>query len=64
MKKLITPLLLICITNCLAQYPRVDIPGSEVRKLTSSVVAGQEYELHILLPGGYKNSNKNILSFT
>jgi predicted alpha/beta superfamily hydrolase len=58
MKKLITPLLLICITNCFAQYPRVDIPGSEVRKLTSSIVAGQEYDLHILLPSGYKNSGK------
>jgi predicted alpha/beta superfamily hydrolase len=58
MKKLVTPLLLICIINCFAQYQRVEIPGSEVRKLTSSIVAGQEYELHILLPGGYKNSNK------
>lgn len=59
MKKLIIPLFLICVANyCFAQYPRVDIPGSEVRKLTSSIVAGQEYELHILLPGGYKNSNK------
>jgi predicted alpha/beta superfamily hydrolase len=58
MKKLVTPLLLICITTCFAQYPRVDIPGSEVRKLTSSIVEGQEYELHILLPGGYKNSDK------
>ena len=41
-----------------AQYPKVDIPGSEVRKITSSIVKGQEYELHILLPGGYKNSSK------
>src|SRR4029079_14603150 len=44
--------------NAAAQFPRVDIPGSEVRKITSSIVAGQEYELHILLPGGYKNSDK------
>ena len=41
-----------------AQYPRVDIPGSEVRKITSSIVKGQEYELQILLPGGYETSNK------
>ena len=44
--------------NAVAQFPRVDIPGSEVRKITSSIVTGQEYELHILLPGNYKNSNK------
>lgn len=42
----------------MAQYPRVDIPGSEVRKITSAIVTGQEYELHILLPGGYKNGTK------
>lgn len=41
-----------------AQFPRVDIPGSEIRKISSSIVTGQEYELHILLPGGYSNSNK------
>lgn len=41
-----------------AQFPRVDIPGSEVRKITSAIVAGQEYELQVLLPGGYKNSAK------
>jgi predicted alpha/beta superfamily hydrolase len=41
-----------------AQYPAVTIPGSEVRRITSAIVTGQEYELHILLPGGHKNSNK------
>ncbi len=40
------------------EAPRVDIPGSQVLKLTSQIVKGQEYELDILLPGGYKNSNK------
>jgi len=44
--------------NSFAQYPRVDIPGSEVRKITSSIVTGQEYELHILLPGSYMSSTK------
>lgn len=60
MKKNITILLVLALFHFqgMAQYPRVDIPGSEVRKITSSVVAGQEYELHILLPGGYKNSTK------
>lgn len=40
------------------QYPPVTIPGSEKRTVTSAIVHGQEYELHILLPGGYKTSNK------
>ena len=47
-----------CLINCKAQYPAVTIPGSEVRKITSAIVAGQEYELQILLPGGYKKNNK------
>jgi len=58
MKFLLTTILLVTATCVFAQYPRVDIPGSEVRKITSSIVKGQEYELHILLPGGYKNSDK------
>ncbi|MES2776870.1 MAG: alpha/beta hydrolase-fold protein [Bacteroidota bacterium] len=41
-----------------AQYPQVNIPGSEVRTITSSIVSGQEYELQILLPGGHARSNK------
>lgn len=40
-----------------AQFPRVDIPGSQVRKINSEIV-NQEYELHILLPGGYEKSTK------
>ena len=58
MKKILATLFMFAAANVFAQYPRVDIPGSEVRKISSSVVAGQEYELHILLPGGYKNSSK------
>lgn len=58
MKKVFFFLFSVSVINSLAQYPRVDIPGSEVRKVTSSIVSGQEYELHILLPGGYKNSDK------
>ncbi len=41
-----------------AQYPAVTIPGSEVRKITSAIVQGQEYELQILLPGGYAAATK------
>ncbi|MBS1510324.1 MAG: alpha/beta hydrolase [Bacteroidetes bacterium] len=41
-----------------AQYPVVTIPGSEVRKITSTIVKGQEYELHVLLPGNYTASTQ------
>jgi predicted alpha/beta superfamily hydrolase len=58
MKKIIILLFVTINLYSNAQYPRVDIPGSEVRKITSSIVSGQEYALHILLPGGYKNSAK------
>ena len=58
MKYTIALLLLAFTTNAFAQYPRVDIPGSEVRKITSTIVTGQEYELQILLPGSHKASNK------
>ena len=58
MKKLIALIFIIYSASSFAQYPRVDIPGSEVRKITSTIVAGQEYDLHILLPGDHKNSNK------
>jgi predicted alpha/beta superfamily hydrolase len=45
--------------NLLAQsYPEVNIPGSQTRKFTSSVVSGQEYVLQISLPAGYVNSSK------
>src|SRR5262245_40725805 len=58
MKKFLAILISFCTVNCIAQYPPVTIPGSEVRKITSSIVPGQEYELHILLPGGYKTGQK------
>ena len=60
MKHTIVLFLLAFTMNANAQYPRVDIPGSEVRKITSSIVAGQEYELQILLPGSHKTSNKKF----
>ena len=58
MKKFILLFFIALNLDSYAQYPRVDIPGSEVRKITSSIVAGQEYELHILLPGAYKSGEK------
>lgn len=58
MKKLLPIVLLFTVVKSNAQFTRVDIPGSEIRKITSTIVTGQEYELQILLPGGYKNSTK------
>ncbi len=58
MRYTIVLLLTAFAINAYSQFPKVDIPGSEVRKITSSIVAGQEYELQIFLPGNYKNSNK------
>ncbi len=50
---------LLLHTHSIAQeLPRVDIPGSQVQKITSHMVTNQEYELQVLLPGGYKNSVK------
>lgn len=40
-----------------AQYSKVTIPNSEVRSITSSIVPGQEYQLQVMLPAGYNNSN-------
>ncbi|RYY62386.1 MAG: alpha/beta hydrolase [Chitinophagaceae bacterium] len=58
MKKLFT---LFCLLGmhawCFAQYPQVQIPGSQLRKLSSAVV-GQEYELQVLLPAGYGTTAK------
>ena len=58
MKYLFSFLMALVLTKVQAQYPAVTIPGSEVRKITSKIVAGQEYELHIMLPGGYKAADK------
>jgi predicted alpha/beta superfamily hydrolase len=49
---------MVIVVHGYAQFPKVEIPGSVVRKITSSVVSGQEYEFHVLLPSGYKNSSK------
>lgn len=59
MKKLLAILLFFISQHTIvaAQFPTVDIPGSQVRKINSAIV-NQEYELHILLPGNYANSTK------
>lgn len=38
-------------------FPRVDIPGSEVRQLHSSAT-GRDYDLYIRLPNGYEKNPK------
>ena len=59
MKKYIAILILILVSSLHAQqYPEVTIAGSQIRKLTSNIVSGQEYELQIMLPSGYENSTK------
>lgn len=58
MKRILAIIFLFTAVKAQAQYPRVHIPGSELRKISSSIVAGQEYELHILLPGGYNQTGK------
>ena len=59
MKYIIPLLLVISAFELQAQkYPEVTIPGSHIRYITSSIVAGQEYELQILLPTGYEGGTK------
>lgn len=58
MKKIVFILVLFCTVPAVAQYAPVSIPGSEIRFIQSEIVNGQEYELQILLPGGYSNSTK------
>ncbi len=59
MKKCLPFFLLVLACNCcLAQFPAVSLPGSEVRTITSTIVKKQEYRLEILLPSGYATGNK------
>jgi predicted alpha/beta superfamily hydrolase len=58
MKSLLTFILATIWLYGNAQYPGVEIQGSQIRKITSALVTNQEYELHIMLPSGYENSNK------
>ena len=45
-------------TSAQNTLPAVEIPGSQIVNYTSSIVAGQKYDLLINLPGNYQNSNK------
>ncbi|HTM93693.1 MAG TPA: alpha/beta hydrolase-fold protein, partial [Flavisolibacter sp.] len=36
----------------------VTIPGSQIKKISSNIVAGQEYELQIMLPANYSSTNR------
>src|SRR5574338_1452478 len=60
MKKIKLVLLIITLFRftSFAQYPKVTIPNSEVRSIVSSIVPRQEYQLQVMLPAGYNNSNK------
>jgi predicted alpha/beta superfamily hydrolase len=58
MKSLFFIAILLFYYSVNAQYPPVTIAGTEIRTITSSVVNGQEYELQILLPGGYSKTDK------
>lgn len=43
---------------CFAQTAPVSIAGSQVQKITSSTISGQDYELQIMSPGGYGKTAK------
>ncbi|MEJ0102676.1 MAG: alpha/beta hydrolase-fold protein [Bacteroidota bacterium] len=55
----IVSLTVFCI-GVIAQPGAVTIPGTEVRTITSSIVQGQEYQLYISLPPGYKDPGKKF----
>jgi predicted alpha/beta superfamily hydrolase len=48
----------VCFLTEMTTAQEVKIPGTQTRKITSSIVAGQEYELQIMLPGNYSNTNR------
>lgn len=59
MKKILSfTFLIFCFILNAQQYPEVTISGSQIRKINSKIVSGQEYELQILLPSNYQNSTK------
>ena len=58
MKNLILVILILSTQLIYCQYQQVAIQGSEVRKITSKIVDGQEYDLQIVVPSGYANSDK------
>ena len=57
MKKLII-IVVVFLFAGIVSAQEVSIPGSETKTITSAIVAGQVYQLQIMLPGGYATSNK------
>lgn len=57
MKNLLSSTALLLFAQ-IALSQEVTIPGTQSKQITSSIVSGQEYQLHIMLPGGYANSTK------
>src|SRR6266498_3010150 len=59
MKKIVLILLTALLASIsFSQSTEVTIPGSQIKKITSKIVNGQEYVLQISLPAGYANSNR------
>src|SRR6478752_3139837 len=48
----------VCLVSKIISAQEVTLPGTQIKKITSLIVGGQEYQLHIMLPGGYANTNK------
>jgi predicted alpha/beta superfamily hydrolase len=49
---------IVLLISVSANTQPVKIPNSETKKITSSIVSGQQYELQILLPGNYSTTGK------
>ncbi|MFC1475480.1 alpha/beta hydrolase [Candidatus Zixiibacteriota bacterium] len=49
----------VCCTPAQGEYPPVTIPATQIRSIQSSSV-GQEYQLHIYLPPGQRDSTKTF----
>jgi predicted alpha/beta superfamily hydrolase len=59
MKFILTTILAVCFLSGRAQYSQFEVAGSQVRKLTSAIVPGQEYQIQVMVPAGYTaNSDK------
>jgi predicted alpha/beta superfamily hydrolase len=57
MKIIIVVFVSLIISSAIAQFPKVNIDNTEIRKI-SSTIAGQKYLLFVALPRKYNNSSK------
>jgi len=55
----ITAFLLVLWMGRVHSQAKVELPGSQVLKLTSSIV-GQEYDIYVQLPGNYSDTSKTF----